>query len=164
MLREPWKDALIVKLFDKGVGYMQLKKCLKTKWALKGDFSLIDVDFDYYVARFTNKEDYEHVLLDGPWMLGDNYLVIWEWVPNFAPEEDKITKLTRSVRILKLGVEYFNKHFLLNKIGSKISKVLKLENTTSNIERGQFTQLDVEIDLTKPLFSKFRLNGWIWRI
>ena len=34
MLREPWRDALIVKLFDKGVGYMQLKERLKTKWSL----------------------------------------------------------------------------------------------------------------------------------
>ena len=93
MLKEPWKDALIVKLFDKGVGYMQLKKHLKTKWALKGDFSIIGIGFDYYVTRFTNREDYEHVLMNGPWMIGDNYLVIREWVPNFVPEEDKITKL-----------------------------------------------------------------------
>jgi len=46
MLRENWKDALIAKLFDKGVGYMQLKKRSKTKWTLKGDFSLIDIGFD----------------------------------------------------------------------------------------------------------------------
>ena len=62
-------------------------------------------------------EDYDHVMLNGPWMIGDDYLVIREWVPNFVPEEDKITKLTAWVRILKLTVEYFNKHFLLHKIG-----------------------------------------------
>ena len=61
-----WKDALIVKLFDKGIGCMQLKKSPKTKWALKGDVSLIDMGFDYYVTRFTNREDYEHVVMDGP--------------------------------------------------------------------------------------------------
>lgn len=76
MLREPWKDTLIVKLFDKGVGYMQLKKRLKTKWALKGNFSPIDIGFDYYVTRFTNRKDYEHMLMDGPWMIGDTYLMI----------------------------------------------------------------------------------------
>ncbi|KAJ8428424.1 hypothetical protein Cgig2_003126 [Carnegiea gigantea] len=64
-----------------------------TKWALKGDFSLIDIGHDSYVTRFTNMDDYEHVMMNGPWMPGDNYVVIKEWVPNFAPEEDTITRL-----------------------------------------------------------------------
>ena len=62
--REGCQDALIVKLFNKGVGYMQLKKRPKTKRALKGDFFLIDIGFNYYVTRFTNREDYERVLMD----------------------------------------------------------------------------------------------------
>ena len=85
---------------------------MKTKWALKIDFSLIDIKHDYYVTRFSNVEDYEHVMTHGPWMIGDNYLVIREWVPNFVPEEDSITRLTAWVRIPKHRVEYFNKDFL----------------------------------------------------
>ena len=57
MLRDPWRKALIVRMLDKGIGYGQLKRRLKTKWALKGDFSLIDIGCDYYVTRFTNIED-----------------------------------------------------------------------------------------------------------
>jgi len=81
-------------------------------------------------------EDYEHVLTNDPWMLGDNYLVIQEWLPNFICEEDNITHLMAWVRIPKLSVEYFNKHFLLHKIGKKIGKVIKVDNTTANVERG----------------------------
>lgn len=152
-----------MKLFDKGVNYMELKKRLKIKWALQGHFSIIDIGFDYYVTRFINREDYEPVLMDGLWMIGDNYLVLRERVPNFVPE-DKITKLTAWVRIPKLGLEYFNKHFLLNKIRKKIGRVLKLNSSTSNVERGQFTRLCVEVDLTEPRLSKFQLNGRIWKI
>ena len=159
MLREPWKNALIIRMFDKGIGYLQLKRRLKTKWALRGDFSLIDIGCDYYVTHFTNLEDYEHVMMNGPWMIGDNYLVIREWVPNFVPEEDKVTKLTAWVRIPKVSVEYFNKHFLLHKIGQKIGRVLRVDSTIENVERGQYTRMCVEVDLTKPLLSKFRLNG-----
>ena len=32
-------------------------------------------------------------MTNGPWMIGDNYLVMWEWVLNFVPEEDNITRL-----------------------------------------------------------------------
>jgi len=39
-----------------------LKKRLKSKWALKGNFSLIDIGCDYYITRFTNPEDYTHVM------------------------------------------------------------------------------------------------------
>ena len=66
MLREPWRNALILRMFDKGIGYLQLKRRLKTKWALRGDFSLIDIGYGYCVTRFTNLEDYEHVMLNGP--------------------------------------------------------------------------------------------------
>jgi len=46
-LQWPWKNALIVKLFEKGVGYLQLHKSLATKWNLREDFALIDVGYDY---------------------------------------------------------------------------------------------------------------------
>jgi len=92
---------------------MQVKKRLRTKWALKGDFSLIDIGADYYASRFSNLEDYEHVLTNGPWMLRDNCLVIREWEPNFVPEKDTITKLMVWIEIPCLSIEYFNKCFLL---------------------------------------------------
>jgi len=66
LLREPWRKALIIKMFDKGIGFLQLKHRLKTKWVLKGDFSLIDIVHDYYVTRFANSVDYEHVMTNGP--------------------------------------------------------------------------------------------------
>ena len=97
-------------------------------------------------------------------MIGDNYLVIREWVPNFVLEEHKITKLKAWLRILKLGVEYFHKHFLLDKIRRKIGRVLMLDSTMANVEMGQFTRLHVEVDLTKSLLPKFRLNERIWKI
>jgi len=97
-------------------------------------------------------------------MLGDNYIVIREWVPNFMREEDCITRLTAWVRIPRLRVEYFNKSFLLEKIGKKIERVIRVDDTTANVEQGQYTRLYVDVDLTKPLLSMFRLNGRIWRI
>lgn len=62
----PWRNALIIKMFDKGIGFMQLKRGLKKKWLLKGDFPLIDIGFEYYVTRFMEQEDYEYVLTQGP--------------------------------------------------------------------------------------------------
>jgi len=73
------------------------------------------------MTRFTNPEDYEHVLTKGLYMPLDNYVAIWDREQNFVPEEDTTTKLTW-VRIPCLGVEYFNKNFLMEKITRKLER------------------------------------------
>ncbi|XP_021835968.2 uncharacterized protein [Spinacia oleracea] len=162
-LRFPWKFALIVKMFDSKIGYMSLIKRLKKKWELKGGLTLTDVGHDYFIARFSAMVDYNHVLTQGPWMLDDNYLTIKKWVPNFIPDNAPMRHLTTWVRIPHLSVEYFDKEFL-TKIGGKIGKVIRIDQITANADRGQFTRLSVELDLSKPLLSKFWLKGKIWRI
>jgi len=36
----------------------------------------------------------------------------------------------------RLGVEYFNKCFLMEKIGKKIGKMIRIDDTMANVERG----------------------------
>lgn len=165
-LRRPWKNALIVKLFGRKLSYAVLIKRIKrlrVKWNLKGDISLTDVGCAYYVVRFTSLDDYEFVLTQGSWMIGDSYLSIRKWVPNFVPDESPIRKLTAWVRIPNLSVEYFDRQFL-HRIGEKIGTVIRIDKNTESMDRGQYIRLCVEVDLTKPLLSKFRLNGRVWKI
>lgn len=150
-------------MFHGKIGYMGLMRKLKKKWSLKGDVTLTDIGFKFYIARFTIVEDYQHVLTQGPWMIDDNYLTIRKWVPNFILDDNPPKILTAWVRIPNLAVEYFDSAFL-TKVGSKIGKVLRIDQTTVQAVRGQFTRLSVEIDLTKPLIAKFWLKGCVWRI
>lgn len=96
-------------------------------------------------------------------MLDDSYLTIRKWVSNFVPNDTPIKILTAWVRIPNLSVEYFDINFL-HKVGSKIGKVLRVDKNTAQAERGQFTRISVEIDLIKPLLSKFWLKGKVWRV
>lgn len=107
-LRKPWKMSLIIKMFDKNIGYMTLIRRLTKKWQLKGSLNLIDIGFSYYVVKFTNKEDYECVLTGGPWLIDDHYLTIRKWVPNFIPNDEPIKILNAWVRIPDLAIEYFD--------------------------------------------------------
>ena len=93
--------------------------------------------------------------------VGRQLLVIQEWIPNFVPEKEPITKLTAWVRLPRLSVEYFNKSFLLQKIEGKIGKAIRVNDTIANVQRGQYIRMSIEVDLSKPLLSKFRLNGRI---
>ncbi|XP_074313623.1 uncharacterized protein LOC141648807 [Silene latifolia] len=163
ILRKPWRHSLIIKMFDKNIGYLSFMRKLNAKWSIKGKLTLMDLTHSYYVARFSSKQDYDFVMTQGPWMIDDHYLTIRIWVPNFVPSEDNITKLTTWVRIPNLPVEYFNATFL-KKIGSKIGEVIRIDNNTATAQRGQFTRLSVEVDISKPLLSKFRLYGKVYGI
>lgn len=115
-MRRPWKNSLIIKMFDGKLGYMGLMRRLKKKWNLRGEISLTDIGCRYFIARFTNEAHYNFVLTQGPWMIDDCYLTIRKWVPNFVPDEAPIKVLTTWVRIPNLSVEYFDMNFL-KKIG-----------------------------------------------
>lgn len=162
-LRRPWQNALIIKLFDRRMRYEDLIRRLKLKWSLKGEISLTDVGCAYYVVRFTSLEDYSFVLTQGPWTINESYLTIRKWIPNFIPDEEPIKVLTAWVRIPNLSVEYFDKQFLM-KIGAKIGRVIKIDKHTESMSRGQYIRLCIEVDITKPLLSKFRLNGRVWGV
>lgn len=162
-LRMPWKYSLIIKLFDKRLSYAVLIRRLKLMWNLKGEIALTDVGCAFYVARFTSMADYDFIMTQGPWMIGESYLTIRKWVPNFVPDEEPIKKLTAWVRIPNLSVEYFDRTFL-QRIGEKIGRVVRIDKNTESMDRGQYIRFCIEVDLSKPLLSKFRSNGRVWRI
>lgn len=145
------------------MGYEVLMRRLKAKWSLKGEITLTDVGHAYYVVRFSNLDDYDFVLTQGPWMIGESYLTIRRWVPNFIADEAPIKTLTAWVRIPHLSVEYFDKQ-ILHKIGSKIGKVIKIDRNTESMDRGPYVRFCIEVDLSKPLLSKFVLNKRTWII
>lgn len=115
------------------------------------------------MVRFTSLEDYEFVMTQGPWMIGDSYLTIHKWVPNFIQDEEPIKTLTAWVQIPNLSVEYFDREFL-HRIGAKIGRVVRIDKNTESMDRGQYIRFCIEVSLAKPLLSKFRLNGRVWRI
>ena len=106
-LQQPWRNALIIKLFDRKLSYEVLIKRLRVKWSLKGDIALTDVGHAFYVVRLNNLEDYDFVVTQGTWLIGESYLTIRKWVPNFVAEDAPIRSLTAWVRIPHLSVEYF---------------------------------------------------------
>ncbi|CAN1130439.1 hypothetical protein LINPERHAP2_LOCUS5830, partial [Linum perenne] len=57
-------------------------------------------------------------------------------------------------------LEYFD-NGILKKIGDRIGTTIRIDHTTLEGARGNFACLCVEVDLSKPLLSKYRLR---WRV
>ena len=61
------------------------------------------------------------------------------------------------IRLPGLAIEYYDRQ-ILGKIGNLVGKTLKVDVNTAVQSRGKFARLCVEIDLSKPLTSKYMVN------
>lgn len=84
----PWKDALIIKLLGKFVGYVTMKDRFHKPWKLQAGYKMIDVDNGYYMVKFDLEADREKVIEGWSWKLFDHYLVS-VWNPLFVSFEEK---------------------------------------------------------------------------
>lgn len=60
-------------------------------------------------------------------------------------------------------MEYYDPIWLIS-MGRRIGTPLRIDVSAASADRGRYAKLCVEINLSKPLFSKFRLRGKIKRI
>ncbi|OMO87284.1 reverse transcriptase [Corchorus capsularis] len=157
-MRKPWRNALIVKLLGKVLGFSALTSRINQLWKLEGDYKVTDLEHDYFIIRFQKKVDYEHVLEGGPWIIGGHYLTVRQWRPNFMPSSDKIEKLIIWIRFPNIPVEYFNM-IALKKMGGKVGRVIKIDQVTDEGTRGKFARVCVELDLSKPLKPRLTVEG-----
>lgn len=161
-LRKPWNQTLILMVWGHTVNYNYLLRRLRTLWHPKASMDLIAMENDYYLARFVSMDDYKFAKFEGPWMILDHYLIVKSWTPNFNPHADATEKVLVWVRFPCLPIEYFDVDFLW-KVGSKIGTPIKVDEATGMVSRGKFARLCVEVDITKPLLSRFKLHGQVRR-
>lgn len=45
------------------------------------------------IVKLTSQEEFIRAMCDGPWMIGDNYLHVQCWRPNFIAESARINTL-----------------------------------------------------------------------
>lgn len=109
---------------------------------------------DYYVMRFTKDEDYETTLFGGPWLVSNHYLTIQKWHPTFDAKAKLINNVAVWVRIPQLPIQFFNKKFLA-KVGNCLGKTLRMDKNTLVATRRKYAHILIEVDLSKPLVSKF---------
>lgn len=162
-LRRPWRRSLIIKVLGRMVNYSYLRQRLLKMWKLEATFELITLDSKFFLAKFETLRDYDFAKFEGPWMILDHYLVVQEWKPNFDPRDATTNKLLAWVRFPALPVEYSDDDFLVT-IRRNVGRPIRVDNTTSLASKGSFARICVEIDISKPLISKFTLEQKSWPI
>ncbi|PNX72551.1 hypothetical protein L195_g028444, partial [Trifolium pratense] len=162
-LSVPWKDALVVKLLGKRLGYNTMKAKLENVWKLTGGFELMDVGYSYYMVKFDGEEDKNKVINGGPWMIYDHYLAVSLWSPKFNAATATIDKTMVWIRIPSLNLVYYDESVLWA-VASMVGNPVKVDLHTLRVARGKFARMCIEVDLTKPVVGRVGINGDWYRV
>ena len=88
----PWKDALVVKLLGKDVGFLTMRDHLKALSHPSAGFDLLDLGYGFFLLKFDAEEDRARVMDEGPWMIFYHYLSIRTCSRNFVASQAKADK------------------------------------------------------------------------
>ncbi|KAJ1390250.1 hypothetical protein SESBI_37612 [Sesbania bispinosa] len=121
---KPWKSSVIVKLLGKRVGLRLLQLRLLKIWNHVGDMEIIDLEFDYFLVKFSISCDFDMVFQSGLWMILGHYLVVQKWQPHFIPREDELSRVSVWVHIPGLPMEYYYRDILW-RIGNVLGKTMR---------------------------------------
>jgi len=136
----PWKDALVINLLGKTLGYNTLKDRLKKIWKVQGGFEIMDNDNRFYMVKFDQAVDKEKVISDGPWMIFDHCFAVSHWSPEFASPEAKVKRTIVWIRFPSLNPVYYDESFLLA-MASAIGRPIKVDNNILKMVRGRFVRV-----------------------
>lgn len=139
------------------VGYMYLLKHIQSLWRPLSHIEFIATHGDYFLVKFSSLDYYNHAKYEGPWMVFDHYLIVNEWYPDFDSISDTTERMLVCVRFPCLPIEYYHQGFLI-RIAEKLGKPIKVDHATSLTNRGMFARVCIEVDITKPLKSKFMVK------
>ena len=156
-IRAPWTSSLIVKSFGRSLGYMFLLSKIRELWRPSGRTDCIDLGHDFFLIKFECKEDIDKVLKGGPWFIGQQFLTIRLWEPEFKASEASFSSVAVWIRLLELPIEYYDL-VMLRKIGEAIGPVLRIDAHTANGARGRFARLCVQVNLDKPLIKTVKIG------
>ncbi|CAN1191384.1 hypothetical protein LINPERHAP2_LOCUS41027 [Linum perenne] len=123
-------------------------------------------DVDGIVGRDITQQEKNHqspARANRPWLVGDHYVVSEEWRPNFEPGLSQVNSIRVWVRLPGIPLENYDAA-ILRIIGDKIGKTVRVDGTTLFGNRGNYARICVEVDLHKPLLSKYRLRRRVRRI
>lgn len=93
-------------------------------------------------------------------MVMGSYLTISKWRPNFTPTDTISPTTLIWVWVSNIPIEMFKEKYLL-RLGNSLGRAVKVDTTSSEVVRGNFARICVEIDLTQPLKPYVMIIGQI---
>lgn len=153
----PWLQSVIVKTFGKNVGYNFLLPRVKAQWKPIGKMDCVDIGDDFFIFKFDRLEDYHRVLSGGPWFVGPSFLTVRKWEPQFSTSSAMASTTAVWAQLPQLPTDCYDAK-ILEQIGRILGKPLRIDAHTAHRKRGRFARICIEVDLSKPLITEFKIS------
>ncbi|XP_070014183.1 uncharacterized protein [Nicotiana sylvestris] len=123
-----------------------LRSKLNDLWKPSEQLILIDLGWDFYIVKFSLEESMVKALHLGPWFISGNFLSVRKWEPKFVPQEATLTSTAIWIRLPQLPTEFYDQD-ILEKVGRKLGKLLKIDQCTSSTLRGRYARICIQLPL-----------------
>lgn len=144
-------------MLGKQIGYKVLCAKLRQLWDMRG-VKVVDMGCGFFLVQLASEEAYQEAILEGPWMLLGSYLQVQNWTSAFRVHHASPRTTALWIRVSELPLHLYPLE-IITTIGEAVGKVIRVDYNTSGMQRGKFARLAVDIDLTQPLVSKFKIDG-----
>ncbi|CAI0558565.1 unnamed protein product [Linum tenue] len=154
----PWKGTLVVRLLGRSVSYQYLCSQLRWRWRPSGTMEILDLNNSAFLVSLGNEQDYLNALTGGPWVILDHYLIVHLWSHSFHTSDKPHRAMVAWVQLPELLIHFYHWEILFA-LDNLLGRTIKLDYHTEHLESGKFARLAVELDMTKPLKTRIRLDG-----
>ncbi|KAK4713629.1 hypothetical protein R3W88_019536 [Solanum pinnatisectum] len=120
----------------KKITHSYLKSNLTDLWNPIEPLILIDLGCEFYIAKFNKHESMNKALYEGPWFVIESFL---------------------STRLPQLPTELYDKE-VLEKIGKKLGRLLKIDSCTSATLRGLYARICIQVLIDNPLQNEVQIG------
>ncbi|XP_070010530.1 uncharacterized protein [Nicotiana sylvestris] len=108
-------------------------------------------------VKFGKEENLVKAIQKGPWFISGNFLSVRRWEPKFVPHEATLSFTAIWVRLPQLPTEFYDKE-VLEKVGRKLGKLLKIDTCTSATLRGRYARIYIQIPLETPVATSVTIG------
>ncbi|WOK97281.1 hypothetical protein Cni_G05989 [Canna indica] len=119
-------------------------------WKTKFSRQVIDLASGFFCFKFTNNEDLNHVLTDGPWFFNGQVLLTIPWKPNFQPLSEKIESIPIWIQFPGLPVEYLCRDIIF-KLAEAIGQPINCDEISVRGTRAKYDRVCVLWNLNNNL-------------
>ncbi|XP_019225732.1 PREDICTED: uncharacterized protein LOC109207297 [Nicotiana attenuata] len=149
-LYAPWRYSVIIKLFKRKMPHHMLQSKLIDLWKPSEQLIFIDLGWDFFIVKFSLEESMVKALYLGPWFVSGHFLSVRKWEPKFVTQEATLTSTAIWIRLPQLPTEFYDK-IILEKVGRKLGKLLKIDQCTSSTLRGRYARICIQVPLETPV-------------
>lgn len=137
--------------------YGSLLAAIKRKWTFKGALELLTLEKDFFLFKFSCKEDYDKVWDNGPCFLNGKSFLFQKWQCDFRPTKANFSEISLWIKLPNFPLCCWNPAGI-SKVASRVGIPLAVDSLTASKARLTFARVCVQVNTSSPLPDTIPIN------